>query len=269
MVTTCLDSDTLPCRGISSLGMTVLVPFIDLWCCTGRQREERKCSLISICRRMLFQYTYLARGAIRLARFHPRSTPSDIHLTLEHQETYSSAESPYTVLLYHHSEGESKSLTLHGRTRMVPAPVWDALSAIQVHGNAQDRYWVHPICVNQRDENEMQEHAAQMDHIYFSARKALAWCGEEDGHTEKVFESLRKKADPNRTNIDELDEQSKHALEMLLQRIFSEQHQALLRQAKHVELMCGRYRCDMGRIVHDLQANASSTEARRISHSAL
>ncbi|KXS98607.1 hypothetical protein AC578_4323 [Pseudocercospora eumusae] len=218
---------------------------------------------------MLFQYTYLARGAIRLVRFHPRSTPSDIHLTLEHQENYVDGEPPYTVLSYNHSEEESKSLTLHGRTRMVPAPVWDALSAIQVHGDAQDRYWVDAICVNQRDENEKQEQTAQMEHIYSSAHKVLAWCGEEDGHMGKVFESLRKKTDPIRMNNDEPDEQSKDAVEKLLQRKFSEQDQALLRQAKHVELMCGRSRCDMGLIDHHLQAKPSSTSPRRSSHSAL
>ncbi|KAF7195287.1 Heterokaryon incompatibility protein 6, OR allele [Pseudocercospora fuligena] len=218
---------------------------------------------------MLFQYTYLARGAIRLVRFHPRSTPSDIHLTLEHQENYSSGELPYTVLSYPHSKDESKSLTLHGRTRMVPAPVWDALSAIQVHGDAEDRYWVDAICVNQRDETEKQEHAAQMEQIYSSAHKVLAWCGEEDGYAEQVFGSLRKKADHNRMDNDELDDQSKDAVGKLLQTKFSAQDQTLLRQAKHIELMSGRYRCDMGLMDHNLQANASFTNPRPSSHSAL
>ncbi|EME79146.1 uncharacterized protein MYCFIDRAFT_79731 [Pseudocercospora fijiensis CIRAD86] len=216
---------------------------------------------------MLFQYTYLTRSAIRLVRFHPLSTPSDIHLTLEHQENFSSSEAQYTVLSCPHSDGESKSLTLHGRTRMVPAPVWDALSAIQKHGDTQDqdRYWVNAVCVNPRDEDEKQYHVSQMEQIYASAQKVLAWSGQEDGH----IENAGRKADPKRMDDIKLDEKDRDAVRQLLQRKFSQQDLALVRHAKHVELMCGKYRCDMGLVDHNLQANTPSNNSRRSSQAAL
>lgn len=193
---------------------------------------------------MLFQYTHLARGAIRIVRFHPRSTPSDIHLTLEHLESYADGAKQYIVLSYCPSQQESKSVTLHGRTRMVPAPVWGILSALVTHHDTAAGYWVDAICVNQRDENEKQAQEAEMARLYASAEKVLAWCGAEDEDSERVFKALQSQP-ANHTQTSELAESDKDAVEKLLRRDYFKQDHTLLKQAQHVELLCGRFRCDM------------------------
>lgn len=136
---------------------------------------------------MLFQYTHLATNAIRLVRFAPSSTPSDIHLTLQHQERYYEERSDYTALWCDPYDSPSKSVTLQGRTRVVPGTVWDALSAVLAHHKspAGSRFWVEALCVNARDEVEKQQQLAQRTRIYGCAERVVVWAGsaEADGST--------------------------------------------------------------------------------------
>ncbi|KPI39097.1 uncharacterized protein AB675_4582 [Cyphellophora attinorum] len=137
---------------------------------------------------MLFQYTHLAPATIRLASFTPSATSTSISLHLEHQPNYSSPTSrSYTVLLTRpdQSSAERKSITLHGRTRLVPSNVHDALSVILRHHRetlGQARLYMESICVNARDEAEVASQNAQRELIWRCAEAVIVWSGDgEDG----------------------------------------------------------------------------------------
>lgn len=144
---------------------------------------------------MLFQYTRLPANAIRLIRFTAAATPNNIALSLEHQENYFTDRSArYVVLRCAPDEREAKPITLHGRTRLVPASLWDALSGIlEYHYEAfgRSRMYVEEVCVNQRDEGERASQAVQMASIYKCAERVLVWCGPDDDSMDRAFNALR------------------------------------------------------------------------------
>lgn len=133
---------------------------------------------------MIFQYASLLGGSIRLVRFHPTSTPLNIHLILEHQERYFENNVHYKALTYesHDETGEMKEITLQGRTKLIPRTLWRALSALLLllvdeHHDTSGRFWVDYVCVNQRDDAERLVHQRRISEIYASADEVLLWLG--------------------------------------------------------------------------------------------
>lgn len=141
---------------------------------------------------MIFQYAQLPKGSIRLVRFHPNSTPASIHLTLEHQERYVDKNVHYTALAYETKERNSdmKDITLQGRTKMIPQPLWQALSALVAHHDTSRRFWIEYVCVNQGDDAEKLAHKTSLSRIYASADEVLLWV--DSGDT--IAEAEREKA---------------------------------------------------------------------------
>ena len=178
---------------------------------------------------MLFQYTHVPRNAIRLLTFAPSSTPADISLNLHHQERYSDSSIKYNVLLYSPDLQLSKPLTLHGRTRLAPAPVWAALSAIlQQHRSfVGTPLWIESLCVNQRDEAEVAGQRVEVPQIYTCAEQLLVWCGCSGENAETAFEALvvmeKEQGGEKETSrkLGDLTDESRVALQNLLQTVQS------------------------------------------------
>ncbi|CAK3987424.1 Hypothetical predicted protein [Lecanosticta acicola] len=140
---------------------------------------------------MLFQYTSIDRSTIRLIRFLPYSTPSNIYLSLEHLPYYYHHQQhpPHPSLKYNalkispppppsQPEEDRKPLTLAGRTFLVPSPLWDALSSmVDRKFELATPLWAEYVCVNQQDEDEKYVQEAQKGRILRCARKVLVWNG--------------------------------------------------------------------------------------------
>lgn len=128
---------------------------------------------------MIFQYAHLLKNSLRLVRFHPNSTPSSIHLILEHQDRYFDKDVHYNALAYvpQGSAVEFKDITLQGRTKLVPSNLWYALSALVESHDISGRFWVEYVCVNQRDEAEKARHRRDLEGIYRAADEVLVWMG--------------------------------------------------------------------------------------------
>jgi hypothetical protein len=104
--------------------------------------------------KMKFQYTTLQPGALRAIRFSQYCTPTFIHAWLEHIDDFSNASSPYRVVSYcadSDLSNEHKSITLNGRSFMVPPALWDALSAIIACHDKDSALWVDAISINHGD----------------------------------------------------------------------------------------------------------------------
>ncbi|CZT18583.1 uncharacterized protein RCC_04427 [Ramularia collo-cygni] len=128
---------------------------------------------------MIFQYAHLLKGSIRLARFHPDSTPARISLTLEHEQRYADRNVHFTALAYEPqaSDAEMSEILLQGRTRRVPQRLWQALSALVDHHDTSGRFWIDYVCINQNNEAEKHDHKSRLADIHASADEVLLWLG--------------------------------------------------------------------------------------------
>lgn len=136
---------------------------------------------------MIFQYAQLGANTIRLIRFHPRSTTSDLHITLAHQAGYSAQHVHYSVLTHEPKVApgeEQKAITLNGRTRMINANAWCALDAVwKTHRHddeeeedlLQQRFWLEALCVNYNDVVEVEGQRRLLSGIYAAADYVLLW----------------------------------------------------------------------------------------------
>lgn len=138
---------------------------------------------------MIFQYAQLGTDTIRLIRFHPRSTTSDLHVTLAHQAGYSAQDVHYSILSHEPisgpSEEQQRAITLNGRTRMLDANAWCALHAVwkdhQDHRQQEDQqFWLEALCVNHNDVFEVEAQRRQLSSIYASADQVLLWMKFDD-----------------------------------------------------------------------------------------
>lgn len=220
---------------------------------------------------MLFQYAQIAKDTIRLLRFHPRSTPTDLHLTLEHQARYFEEGAHYTVISYVPEGSESKSVVLNGRTRLVPATVHEALSCIfEHHQTSSRRYWVDALCINQRDEAERREQSRQIARIHSSADEILAWLGPADELTGAAFDAIHKRAEsyPYPSILDCSRGTAHHvvpeqretaAIELLSRRPYlTGAISNLLDEQAHHVLISGKYSCTMELYCHYMKTSLPS-----------
>ncbi|KJX95866.1 hypothetical protein TI39_contig954g00008 [Zymoseptoria brevis] len=191
---------------------------------------------------MLFQYANLAAGSLRLVRFHRSSISSNIHLVLEHQDRYYDEDVHFSVLAYDGSNtSDLKSITLQGRTKLVPRSLWEALNGMFDFHDTMGRFWIDYVSINMKDDEEKRLHQAQLPRIYASADRVLAWVDSTDGTFEKAFADVSTQAVGT--------EARKAALEVLRS---EESVKAVLdtpamRSAKKIVLVCGKSACDIGR----------------------
>lgn len=203
---------------------------------------------------MLFQNTRLPANAIRLVRFTAAATPNNIALSLEHQENYFTDRSArYVVLRCAPDEQEAKPITLHGRTRLVPASLWDALSGIlEYHYEAfgRGRMYVEEVCVNQRDEGERASQAAQMASIYECAERVLVWCGPDDDSMDRAFNALSpitgesSKQCGCQKGSEDTDQKQAAALGRLKSVVDAAMKSVSIADKQTIELICGRQKLE-------------------------
>ncbi|KAK4610109.1 hypothetical protein CLAFUW4_14203 [Fulvia fulva] len=130
---------------------------------------------------MLFQWSRLEAGTIRLVRFLPYSTPSNLYLALEHRFGYWEEAVQYKALSYVHGDHTNrKSVTLAGRSFMITANLYAALAAVYARGEGDCWLWVDQLCMNHQNIAEKNSQVAQMGSIYASADKVLAWLRPQD-----------------------------------------------------------------------------------------
>lgn len=122
-------------------------------------------------------YHPLEQDTIRLVRFQPWSTSTDIHCSMSHQYGYFNAPVKYMALSYCWGQAEHKrQITLNGRPHQVTANLWDALAALWKH-DAHIPFWVDAICINQQDVVERNAQVQQMWRIFGSAHRVDVWLG--------------------------------------------------------------------------------------------
>ncbi|PPJ52169.1 hypothetical protein CBER1_10024 [Cercospora berteroae] len=126
---------------------------------------------------MLFQYAQLGSDAIRLVRFHARTTCNDLHVTLEHRARYWEPGVRYLVLSYQPAgqDVDRKGITLNGRTRMIDFNAWNALADAAKTSKESDRFWLDALCINQQDKTEVMEQNRQLRQIYAGAETVVLW----------------------------------------------------------------------------------------------
>jgi hypothetical protein len=132
---------------------------------------------------MLFQYSHLAKGAIRVVTFHPRSTPDDLHVLLEHIDlfpstsTSTSTPTPYTVLASRPTAATAATttakqpVTLNGRSRLIDARARSLLRASFAASQGAGRFWIEALSVNARDPGEVAELGLRRTEIYARAER--------------------------------------------------------------------------------------------------
>jgi hypothetical protein len=125
-------------------------------------------SIYGVDGKMKFQYTTLQPGAIRVIRFSQYCSPTFIHAWLEHIDDISNTSSRYDVISYYADPdllSEHKSITLNGRSFMVPPALWNALSAIIAYHNRSTALWAGAISINRGDGLEEQQQLSLMPSI--------------------------------------------------------------------------------------------------------
>ncbi|GIZ45153.1 hypothetical protein CKM354_000833400 [Cercospora kikuchii] len=124
---------------------------------------------------MLFQYAQLGSDAIRLIRFHARTTSNELHVTLEHQARYWEPDVRYFALSCQPAgqDVDRQGVILNGRTRMIDFNAWSALADAAKTSKENDRYWLNALCVNQQDKTEVMEQHRQLRQIYAGAEKVI------------------------------------------------------------------------------------------------
>ncbi|KAM7202223.1 Heterokaryon incompatibility protein (HET) domain containing protein [Rhypophila sp. PSN 637] len=85
---------------------------------------------------------------------------------------------------------DNKTIKVNGALFKVGANLYSAL----LHLRPKDGYrilWVDAICINQEDILERESQVGHMRDMYKTARQTIAWLGEADENTDKMFEGLQ------------------------------------------------------------------------------
>lgn len=186
---------------------------------------------------MLFQYTNIDRSTIRLVKFLPYSTPTNIYLSLEHQSRYYESNVRYNALSYVCGDiNDRKSITMGGRTFLVTSNLFAALSAMVQHHDISTRFWVDSICINQQDPIEKSMEANQIWRVFSHASKVMSWIGPRDESTGQAFDALDQ---------GNSDGEGLVASSILNREYF---HRAWVRaeilSSRSPEIICGEHKCD-------------------------
>ena len=131
----------------------------------------------------VFNLTYhpLEPDTVRLVRFQPWSTATDIHCSLSHQYGYFQEPVKYMALSYCWGQAQDKRpITINGRLFYVTANLRDALAALWKY-DAGITFWVDAICINQQDVIERNAQVQQMWRIFGSAHTVDVWLGTGPG----------------------------------------------------------------------------------------
>lgn len=199
---------------------------------------------------MLFQYTNIDRNTIRLVKFLPYSTPSNIYLSLEHQSRYYESNVRYNALSYVCGDiNDRKSITMGGRTFLVTSNLFAALSAMVQHHDTSTRFWVDSICINQQDPIEKSMEANQIWRIFSYASKVMSWIGSSDENTGKFFDAL--------------DQGSSDGQELVASSILNREYfrrawvRAEILSSRAPEILCGQHKCDFSSLQSFLKGRDS------------
>ena len=157
---------------------------------------------------MLFQYTHIDAQSIRLVRFHRNTTSSDVHLVLEQQNRYWEDAVHYISLACISKDDEKDSVTLNGRSRLVPLAVKQALKHLFEHDARAGRYWVSSVCINHGNEAEKEQQYSQKSRIYSSADKLIIWLDTREKQSMTALATICKYpqlwTDPERESVESL-----------------------------------------------------------------
>lgn len=213
---------------------------------------------------MKFQYTHLQPNSIRLFRFSQYATPMFIHGWLEHLPDYRNSRNQYcaiTACRQDSDEQEQKSITVNGRSFMVPTDLWHALSSIAEHHNHGYGLWIQAVSINAGDPVEMNDQLARKSSILDFAKEVLLWIGEEDEQSETAFSILQQRdyggmssegceiADRHRIG---LNENESDAVQSILnrERVRNALDQPNVLQRENASVICGQYKCKTTALVH-------------------
>jgi hypothetical protein len=226
---------------------------------------------------MKFQYTHLEQDSIRVIRFSQYATSSFIHVWLEHLPDFAKDNAPYSVISYcpdEASPAEQRSITLNGRSFVVPSPLFDALSAIVEHHDRTAAYWTDAVSINHGDAVETQEQMAQTPRVFSCADDVLLWIGHEDEQIETAFSAIRAHAEScpyesldlcnaGSKHCDDPSERDKMAVQLLAERVHPRRttNGLDMLQMRNAILLCGKLRCEAAQFVHFQKTSSSPKEA--------
>lgn len=225
---------------------------------------------------MKFQYTQLQPGAIRILRFSQYAKANFVHAWLEHLPNYARKDAHYSVITHGiHSEepADQKSITLNGRSFVVPSALHEAMGAIISYHDSNTAFWTDSVCVNHGDPADVEEHRIHETSIYTNADEVLVWIGEEDERTCVCFHLAQVHANScSNTSLDTccatgaapaaVDDTERAALSSILQRPYLVAHglQPDVLQMTNSYLLCGKYKCATSTFVHYLAHVVSSDD---------
>ena len=219
---------------------------------------------------MKFQYTHLQEDSIRLLRFSSYSTPGFLHGWLDHQRDYRSESAHYSAIWFDQKDSsadEKKTVTLNGRSLVLPDNLWYALSAIlEHHHTGTTRYWGEAVCVNHQDLTERNEQVYRLPKIFSCADRVFVWLGPEDEHTEEAFTAIseRAKSCPCIARLEHqvTETQTKReaaAVESLSRKTSFQNASRDLTglQNRNIVLICGKFSCSAEQFDHYHQTSTS------------
>lgn len=215
---------------------------------------------------MKFQYTHLQPGSIRLFRFSQYATPTFIHGWLDHHSDYRNSSDAYSAIKYWDPDGaeaQQKSITLNGRSFMVPAVLWQALSsAVRYHNNGQS-FWIEALSINAGDPREHGYQVAQMPSILACAKEVLVWIGDEDENSNAAFATLRTWSSTHRSASsneykagEEVHLEDNAGESAIMQSILRRESvrnaldQPDVLQQRNVSVICGQHKCDIATLAY-------------------
>lgn len=223
---------------------------------------------------MKFQYTHLQQqDTIRVFRFSQYATSSFLHVWLEHLDGYQLDDAHYSVVTHGVEEPgniELRGITLNGRSFMIPAALWNALSAIVEHHNSGESFWANAISINHGDIEEKQRQMSQQPAVFRSADCVWVWIDDQDGSTATAFAALRECAEscpfssletcrPGETHVVTETEITRTAIQQLLQKLglqTSNEHSKISDMTNH-RLFTGALQCDTSLLQHYLRVTRS------------
>lgn len=233
-------------------------------------------------------YQPLGPNSIRLVTFRPRSTSSDLNLSMNHyvknmgdgkpearNETANSTgrageteQNPcYAALSYCWGDPRvTKTITVNDQLVDVTLNLWQALSAILEHHNNFQHYWVDAICLDQNNVEERNHQVHQMWRIYSGAQRVLAWLGAEDRDTGVAYGAMQRASEqcPSSRGGEcvclPYDRASLGTAHMEIEAIWKREYftrtwiQTEVLQSSPVDFLCGRFGTTIDAFLHVARA---------------